>query len=159
MIWPIATPLIVSLGLYVLVLLATSRGSYALDPKDAAAEKGQERGRGTFEPHNKNYMELAKLVIGLGSASIGAVAIFFFRSDAALSHAQQRIGWPLIFFVATVVYGVAFIGLLVWRYEKYCHRPNSYTRPWYALILSLGWSMLFSLCVGYSLFVWIILHP
>jgi hypothetical protein len=101
---------------------------------------------------------LSKLIIGLGSASIGAVAVFFFRNDSSAQGLQRHIAWPLIFFVASVVYGVAFIGMLVWRYELYCHRSETYTRPWYALILSLGFSMLICLAGGYAIFVWILLH-
>ena len=119
-------------------------------------DPGPTRGRGTFEPHNKNYLELAKLVIGLGSASIGAVAVFFLRTDASAQGLQRHIAWPLVFFVGSVVYGVAFIGMLVWRYEKYCHRSESYTRPWYSFILALGFSMLTCLASGYAVFVWIL---
>jgi hypothetical protein len=63
-----------------------------------------------------------------------------------------------VLFVAAVIDGVAFIGMLVWCYERYCHRSDSYTRPWYALILSLGFSMLKCLAGGYAVFVWHLLH-
>ena len=138
------------------VFRLTPKGPYALDPQDAGA-KGQ-KGRGTFEPHNKNYLEVAKLVLSVASASIGAIALFFFRADAIAQGLQRHIAWPLSFFVFCVVYGVGFIGLLVWRYEKYCHRPESYTRPWYVASTSLGFSMLICLASGYAAFVWILLH-
>jgi hypothetical protein len=154
--WPVIAPVLVFLVLYLVILKRTPPGVYALDPQDAGT--GANRGRGTFEPHNKNYLELSKLIIGLGSASIGAVAVFFFRNDSSAQGLQGHIAWPLIFFVASVVYGVAFIGMLVWRYELYCHRSETYTRPWYALILSLGFSMLICLAGGYAIFVWILLH-
>jgi hypothetical protein len=154
--WPAIAPLLVFAVLYFVVFKTTPPGAYALDPQDAGS--GASKGRGTFEPHNKNYLELAKMVIGLGSASIGAVAVFFFRNDSSAPGLQRHIAWPLISFVASVVYGVAFIGMLVWRYERYCHRSESYTRPWYSLILSLGFSMLISLASGYAIFVWILLH-
>ena len=134
--WPIVPPLAILLALYILVFKCAQPGAYALDPKDSGS--GTNKGQGTFEPHNKNYLELAKLIIGLGSASIGAVAVFFFRNDRSSQELQRHIAWPLIFFVASVVYGVVFIGMLVWRYEQYCHRPESYTWFWYASILSLG---------------------
>lgn len=130
----------------------TGKGAYALDP-DAAG------GRGGFEPHNNNYVELAKLVIGLASASIGAVAVFFFRTDVPATHLQSQLGFPLTLFVACVVYGVLFVGLLSWRYEMYCHNDLSYTRNWLAFINGLGWSMLACLSLGYATFVWILLHP
>lgn len=81
MIWSVISPLLILFVLYLLVFKNTQPGAYALDPQDAGS--GQSKGRGTFEPHNKNYMELAKLIIGLGSASIGAVAVFFFRNDSS----------------------------------------------------------------------------
>jgi hypothetical protein len=65
--WPGITPLLIFVLLYVVVFKSRQPGAYALDPKDAGS--GSEKGRGTFEPHNKNYLELAKLTIGLGSAS------------------------------------------------------------------------------------------
>jgi len=156
--WPAITPLLVFLVLYAIVFKTRQPGAYALDPKDAGS--GVDRGRGTFEPHNKNYLELAKLTIGLGSASIGAVAVFFFRNDtsAQAQGLQHHVAWPLICFVASVVYGVAFIGMMVWRYEQYCHHSESYTRAWHSLILSLGFSMLIFLASGYAIFVWILLH-
>src|SRR5947208_2208366 len=154
--WPVIAPILIFLALYFLVFRSTPSGTYALDPHNAGS--GTNKGRGTFEPHNKNYLELAKLIIGLGSASIGAVAVFFFRNDSSVQGLQRHIAWPLVFFVASVVYGVAFIGMLVWRYERYCHRPESYTRPWYALIRALGFSMLICLASGYAIFVWILLH-
>lgn len=121
--WPVLAPIFTFLVVYFLVFKNTPPGAYALDQQDAGS--GANRGRGTFEPHNKNYMELAKLVIGLGSASIGAVAVFFFRNDSSAQGLQHHIAWPLISFVASVVYGVAFIGMLVWRYERYCHRSET----------------------------------
>jgi hypothetical protein len=156
MFWPIATPLIIFLVLYALIFFSTEKGSYALDPQDAGS--GKQKGRGVFEPHNKNYLEFAKLIIGLGSASIGALALFFFRNDTSPHVLQQRIGWPLMFFVASTIYGVAFIGVLMWRYEQYCHRPDGYTRPWYVLVLATACSMSICLLAGYSVFVWILLH-
>ena len=154
--WLLAAPLTVLVFLYVLILIRLGTGTYALDPQDAGT--GKSKGRGTFEPHNRNYMELAKLVIGLGSASIAALAIFFFKADDAVHGLRRYIASPLIFFAATVVYGVAFIGLLVWRYEKYCHDSNSYTSRWYALVAALGASMMVSLALGYAVFVGILLH-
>lgn len=156
MLWPLLTPLLIFGALYALVFGLTAEGPYALDPQDGGT--GGSRGRGTFEPHNNNYLEVSKLVISVASASIGAIALFFFRADAVAQGLQRRIAWPLSFFVFSVVYGVSFIGLLVWRYETYCHRSDSYTRPWYVLSTSLGFSMLISLASGYAVFVWILLH-
>jgi hypothetical protein len=142
MFWPIATPLAIFAILLAVIFSQTEKGSYALDPQDAGA--GKQKGRGVFEPHNKNYLEFAKLIIGLGSASIGALALFFYRNDTPPHVLQQRIGWPLMFFVASTIYGVAFIGVLMWRYEQYCHTSDSYTRPWYVLVLATACSM--SIC-------------
>ena len=151
--WPALTPVLIFLVFWLLALYLTDQGIYALDPKDASGKKG----RGTFEPHNKNYLEVAKLVIGLGSASIGVLAIFFFKNDNNIKGLQTHIKWPLIFFAATVVFGVVFVGTLVWRYEKYCHDSDSYTHRWYAFIKALGIAMLFCLAVGYLSFTLILL--
>ena len=142
--------------LYVVCWLTTKPGPYALDPNDAGS--GASRGRGTFEPHNKNYMEVARTVIGLASASIAAVVVLFFRTDRQLLGLQQRIALPLVFFAGSVVFGTAFVALLSWRYETYCHRPESYTRGWYCVIRSLGFSMLADLAIAYVVFVWAVLQ-
>ncbi len=129
---PIAPPIVILVVLAILMFLATESGFYAFDPEDA-------HGRGTFEPHGKNYMEVAKLVVGLGSASIAALAVCLFKTDL-MAGARGYLVWPLVLFAATVVYGTAFIGLLAWRYERYCHNSCSYTRGWYVTILTLGFS-------------------
>ena len=78
-------PIVASLGvfsvLFILLFCSMERGEYALDPAAGAGRKGI----GTFEPHGKNYLELSKLVIGLGSASIGATGVLFFGTNAALT--------------------------------------------------------------------------
>lgn len=153
LLWPALTPILIFLVFWFVILFVIEEGVYALDPKDVGSKKG----RGIFEPHNRNYLEVAKLVIGLGSASIGALAIFFFRNDSYVKGLQAHIKWPLIFFAATVVFGVAFVGALVWRYEKYCHDSGSYTHRWYAFIAALGATMLFCLAAGYSSFTLILL--
>jgi hypothetical protein len=156
MLWPLLAPLLPLIALFLFLFKATPKGAYALDPQDAGT--ANDKGRGTFEPHNNNYLEVSKLVIGVASASIGAIALFFFRTDAVAQGLQRHIAWPLSFFVYCIVYGVSFIGLLSWRYERHCHRPGSYSRPWYVFITSLGFSMLTCLASGYAVFVWILLH-
>jgi hypothetical protein len=102
-------------------------------------------------------MELAKLVISLGSASIAGMAVYFFKDGRPVTSSSQ-LTLPLVFFVASVLYGAVFACLVVWRYELYCHDGNSYTRGWYAGILALGFSMLLSLAFGYAAFVWLLIH-
>ncbi len=56
--WPVIVPLLIFVVLYLLVFKTTQPGAYALDPQDAGS--GANKGRGTFEPHNKNYLEFGK---------------------------------------------------------------------------------------------------
>jgi hypothetical protein len=106
--WPAITLVLIFVVLYLLTFRSIPSGAYALDPNDAGT--GGDKGRGTFEPHNRNYLELAKLVIGLGSASVGALTVLFLRNDSSAGGLRRQVMWPLAFFVGSVVYGVAFIG-------------------------------------------------
>ncbi len=123
----------------------------ALDPEDAG-------GKGTFDRHHKNYLEIAKLVIGLSSASIGAIALLM--QDAAKNSRPPlpHLDWPLVWFAMAIVDGVLFVGLMSWRYEVYCHQPKSYTPMWYATMVALGFSLLVMLAGGYAIFAGLLLH-
>jgi hypothetical protein len=130
-----------------------ANGVYIFDPADLPNAGNT----GTFAPHNSNYLEISKLVVGLASASIAALAVFFFRDNHPVSEFRTQIQSPLICFTYTVVFGVSFIGALAWCYERYSHFRTSYTRTWYALVNALGLSMLIALVGGYVSFVTILL--
>lgn len=123
----------------------------ALDPEDAG-------GKGTFERHHKNYLEIAKLVIGLSSASIAAIALLM--QDAAKNSRPpfSHLDWPLVWFAMAIIDGVLFVGLLSWRYEVYCHQAKSYTPGWYATMVALGFSLLVMLAGGYAIFAGLLLQ-
>jgi hypothetical protein len=70
--WLVAAPVGVLLGLYIIILVHMEEGLYALDPQDAGT--GKSKDRGTFEPHSRNYLELAKLVIGLMTLSTASAS-------------------------------------------------------------------------------------
>src|SRR5262249_5073155 len=96
-----AMPILFAITPFLLLLILcfrhTKSGVYALDAKDAG-------GRGEFEPHEKNYLEIAKLVIGLASASLGGITLVYL-SDKAPAALKQHLEWPLVCFVMTVLYG------------------------------------------------------
>ena len=124
-------------------------------------ERSDPPGIGNFQFHMSNYMETARLIIGLASASIAGLAIYVESvhraNPAQLPAIRAHAAWPLSFFAWTVIYGVIFSGLLSWRYEAYCHKPSSYTNRWYALNAALGFSALICFGVGYASFAIVLL--
>jgi hypothetical protein len=62
LIWPILALISVLCSLWIVIFWRTEEGVYALDPSDAGS--GKQKGRGTFEPHNKNCSMLICLALG-----------------------------------------------------------------------------------------------
>ena len=115
------------LGMMVLLSfrLVSPAQYYYMDPDHC-----QKDGR-TFVTHLTNYMSTARLMIGLAAASIAGIAAYLGKLEPnRFEIARGLVAWPLSFFGWTVIYGVLFTGSLAWRYEVYCHNPDSYTRPW-----------------------------
>jgi hypothetical protein len=97
------------------------------------------------------YLDIAKFVMGLGSASIVLLvgsSNYFNQSNTRPS--LQSFASPLFVVAMSIVFGVLFMILLVLNYERHLHRPNSYTRFEYTRNQSLGFSALACFCVGYT---------
>ena len=81
----------------------------------------------------------------LGSACLTADCSAFWNWGG---NTRGLVAWPLSFFGWTVIYGVFFTGSLAWRYEVYCHNPDSYTRTCYIANTALGFSTVISFAAG-----------
>jgi hypothetical protein len=97
----------------------------------------------TFAPMLKNYIGVTKLLITVSAASI----TFGGNTDASLivHVAKTVLAWGIL-------YGVLFCAILLYRYDEYTQDVRSYTRRWYSLVETLGFSGLACFVLGY--FVW-----
>jgi hypothetical protein len=114
---------------------------------DAQGEKG------AFEKLLANYLDIAKVVIGLASGSIvllvGSAA---FHSAGRLPHSFAS---PLFLLALSILYGIIFMVSMMLDYENYRHHPNShtYTKLKYSRNQAFGFSGLLCFCFGY---LWLI---
>lgn len=140
--------IVVGIVLFLIVWLIAERGKkgemFHFDPH---GEKG------AFEPLLANYLDIAKVVMGLASGSIvllvGSTA---FRSAGRL---PASFASPLFLLALGILYGVVFMAFMMLQYETYRHREgdSTYSRRRYALNQALGFSCLLCFCIGY---VWLI---
>jgi hypothetical protein len=88
---------------------------------DALGEKG------AFEPLLGNYLDFAKVILGLASGSIVLLV------GSAAFHSTGRLpasfASPLFLLGLSILYGVVFMALMMLDYEDYRHHPhdNTYT--------------------------------
>ena len=105
----------------------------------------------SFEPRLANYVRAVEYMLGLATGSIVLIA-----GSSAL-HRDGKLPWvyasPLVMLAVCVVYGLLFMGLMIYNYEEYLHHHN-YTRKKYVRSQALGFSGLACFCLGY---LWIVL--
>jgi hypothetical protein len=139
--------LIVGLAIFLLIAtcayLSRGPGPFDLDPQAKP---------GGFEPFLAKYVRVSEFIIGLATGPI-----VFLIGSSALQGQGGRLPWffasPLLLLTVSVVYGIAFMVWLTYRYEEY-QRGVPHTRFAYSLSLSLGFSSLACFGVGY---IWLIL--
>ncbi|MBI3663397.1 MAG: hypothetical protein HY234_10155 [Acidobacteria bacterium] len=104
------------------------------------------RGPGSFEPLLQRYTLLAQFIIGLATGSIVLLA------GSSVFKSGGRLPWqyasPLVLLSLSVIYGVCFMGLLLYNYESFLHN-QIYTRVAYTRNTALGFSSLFCFAIGY----------
>jgi hypothetical protein len=142
--WGIA----VGIGLFFIVWLIAELGerreAFDFDPHGET---------GAFEPLLANYLDIAKVVIGLASGSIvllvGSTA---FHSAGRL---PASFASPLFLLALSILYGVFFMAFMMLHYEAYRHRKgnSTYSGRRYALNRAFGFSCLLCFCIGY---LWLI---
>jgi len=107
--------------------------------------------KGAFEKLLANYMDIAKLVIGLASGSI--VLLVGSAAFHSTGHLPTAIASPLFLLALSILYGVLFMVFIMLNYEDYRHKTKGYTRFKYSRNLALGFGCLLCFCVGY---LWLI---
>lgn len=137
------------IGIFLITWLAVY-----LNTKGTSFEFDAQGEKGAFEKLLVIYLDIAKFVLGLASASIVLLAgSSAFRSTPRLPESFRS---PLFLLVLSVIFGILFMVLLIFDYEHYRHHPDirSYTKLKYTRNEALGFGSLGCFCVGY---VWLIL--
>jgi hypothetical protein len=149
---------IVSAALFIPVFLAvllTGPRAHLMDPGDTP---------GSFEPHIKRYLDLARLVLTLAAASIAFLFNLAVTRTSPIPISREYLltvpPRAALYLCATVVFLLLFMTLLTSFYEKYSHfhylppnHPESqsgqYKRWKYALVNACGYTGLFLFFVAY----------
>jgi hypothetical protein len=136
----------------------SKRGSqyFYMDPQDNLTgpdDPRTERLRGRrFEPIMERYMDFAKTIIGLAAGSITlliGILGFLLKDVSATVAGRIDMGPPIICFCFCILYLVLFLGSLTACFESYLVNPTSYTPFWYSLNISLAYSGVLCLTLGY----------
>jgi hypothetical protein len=152
------TAVLISLAIFSLLWLASwlpirKGGSVYFDAQDFAHyEQGQLRrelpvsaATGTFEPLLEHYIGVTKLLV-----TIAAASITFGGTDGK----SLGILFAKVLLACSILFGVLFCALLLFRYDEYKQNVRSYTKWWSSTVQALGFSCLALFVLGYG--VWAI---
>jgi hypothetical protein len=121
--------------------------SYYFDPQDAFqadpfnARFPKSAQSGTFAVFLDKYIDVMKLLV-----TIAAAAIAFGGNPQGVWQivvAKSTLAW-------SILYGILFCSLLLYRYDEYAQNVKSYTPNWYASIFALGFGSLLCFIVGFG---------
>jgi hypothetical protein len=105
----------------------------------------------SFLPILQMYIDMAKTVIGLASASIALlVGSATFRSTGGAGPLLATFASPLFLLALSIIWGVCFMPSIELDYEAYRHCKAKYTRFKYAKNQALGFSCLICFALGYA---------
>jgi hypothetical protein len=89
-----------------------------------------------FDPRHGHYMKCGEIVITLASASLVFIPTLHFGA------VLPWLGMPMVLFGFTVVYALAFMGLLTYFYEMQLQNPDTFSASRSCVLFSLGFSAL-----------------
>lgn len=135
-------------ALWWIVWARLSPGPFAMDV----------RGRiDSFLPILQMYIDMAKTVIGLASASIALlVGSATFRSTGGAGPVLASFASPLFLLALSIIWGVCFLPSIELDYESFRHGTAEYTRFNYAKNQALGFSCLICFALGYAWLIFIV---
>jgi hypothetical protein len=96
-----------------------------------------------FDPRHGHYMKCGEVVITLASASLVFIPSLHFTASL------PWLGLPMVLLGFTVVYALAFMGLLTYFYEMQLQNPDSFTAFRSCVLFALGFSGLGSFAIAY----------
>ena len=110
--------------------------------------------KGGFEKLLANYLDIAKVVIGLASGSIVLlVGSASFRSIGRLSASFAS---PLSLLALCILYAVLFMVFEILNYEDFRHGTRPYSRFKYSRNLALGFGGLLCFFIGYMWLIYVV---
>jgi hypothetical protein len=137
-------------------------GYFFFDPQDCAKEHELPPGaiptpqtrlfplsakNATFLPFLEQYVGVTKLMVTIAAASIA------FGGDKAqqpvllILIAKLLLAWSILF-------GVFFCIVLLWRYDEYAQNMKSYTKGWYSTVFASGFAGFTCFIAGYICWGW-----
>lgn len=129
------------------VFAVVGGASYFTKSQDVNYNLDAQRKPGAFESLIAKYIRLAEFVIVLALASIVLLLGPTMFHDKT-GHLPPFYASPLMMIVFSAIYGLGFIGWLIFIYEQY-QQGNPHTRLQYALSEALGVSSPLCLLIGY----------
>jgi hypothetical protein len=110
--------------------------------------------KGAFEKLLSNYLDIAKVVIGLASGSIVLlVSSASFRSSGRL---PASFASPLFLLAGSILCAVFFMVFEIMNYEDFRHATRLYSRFKYSRNIALGFGSLLCFCIGYMWLIFIV---
>jgi hypothetical protein len=106
----------------------------AIEPKEEEVD---------FDPRHGHYMKCGEVVIALASASLVFVPSLHFTA------ALPWLGLPMVLLGFTVVYALAFMGILTYFYEMQLQNPDTFTATRSCILFSLGFGGLACFAIAY----------
>lgn len=96
-----------------------------------------------FDPRHGHYMKCGEIITTLASASL------VFLPTLRFSSVLPWLGFPMVLLGFTVVYALAFMGLLTYFYEMQLQNPDTFTAARSCGLFSLGFGGLASFAIAY----------
>jgi hypothetical protein len=131
--------------------LLNSNGPFFFDPQDAFKDNPLNKKfpksaeNATFGVFLTNYIDVMKLLTTVAAASIAFGGNPHVAWQIVL--AKSVLAW-------SILYGILFSSLLLYRYDEYSQNVKSYTANWYASIFALGFGSLICFIVGFMFWSW-----
>jgi hypothetical protein len=107
--------------------------------------------KGAFEKLLANYLDVAKVIIGLASGSI--VLLVGSASLRSTGRLPASFASPLALLALSILFAVFFMVFEMLNYEDFRHGTRSYSRFKYSRNIGFGFGGLLCFCFGY---IWLI---
>jgi hypothetical protein len=101
----------------------------------------------TFLPFLEHYIGVTKLMVTIAAASIAFGGDRGQKPDLWIVVAKLLLAW-------SILYGVFFCIVLLWRYDEYAQNVESYTKGWYSTVFASGFAGFFCFIAGYITWGW-----
>jgi hypothetical protein len=97
--------------------------------------------KGTFQPLLQHYINATQILIAISAASI---------SFAGNSNSPPLVHVAKLILASSIMWGVMFCWLMLYRYDEYGQNVKSYTRNWFAVTESALFACLACFVLGYA---------